>query len=51
MLVAAEHTFTTWLEVKDVRLNLGITGKLYRNGDVKYEILPRGNFIVFLEVL
>lgn len=51
MLVAAEHTFTTRLEVKDVRLTLGITGKLYGNGDVKYEILPRGNFIVFLEVL
>lgn len=51
ILVAVEHTFATRLEVKDVRFNLGITGILYRNGDVKYEILPKGNLIVFVEVL
>lgn len=50
ILVAVEHSVTTGSDIKHVRFKLDIAGKFYRNGDVNFGILSRGDHALFLEV-
>lgn len=43
ILVAVEHSVTTGSDIKHVRFKLDIAGKFYRNGDVNFGILSRGD--------